>query len=176
MKLIEGMKQLRIIEKKMLRNSGDIARYASMLDTERPYFESEDRQREEIKNLEKSNIHLFGRYLKLKQAVEKTNLEVQVKICNKTFTISELLVIKRRLGALMLETYNSMHDTSAENKRRFSKVSQEKTPGVVRYYSEEEKMGKLREWHELIEEIDSRLEVINATTPLSGFEDTETGG
>jgi len=43
MMVIEAMKRLRIIEKRMANNAEAIQRYASMVSTEKPYFDNEDK-------------------------------------------------------------------------------------------------------------------------------------
>ena len=51
MMVVEGMKTLRIVEKKMNQNTADIQRYASQVSTERPLFETEDKQKQAIREL-----------------------------------------------------------------------------------------------------------------------------
>ena len=65
--LIEAMKKLRIIEKKMTNNAGSIQRYASMVSTEKTLFETDLKQRVEIKALIQSNKDLMERYLDFKK-------------------------------------------------------------------------------------------------------------
>ena len=48
MMIIQGMKTLGIIEDKMDKNTKDIQRYASQVSTERPLFETEDKQKKTI--------------------------------------------------------------------------------------------------------------------------------
>jgi len=167
MKIIEGMKELRIIEKKMLRNHGDITKYASLLSTERPLFETEDAQKKEVKSLIQSNQDLMDNYLDLKQNLEYTNLMTKVEMSGKEYSISELLVLKRKLAKQMMETYSSLNDTVARNslvRRPASK--DEKTPEVLRLYREEDRNAGLRKWQDLYDNIDSRLEVINAMNDI----------
>ncbi|MHA1817343.1 MAG: hypothetical protein ACTSX1_15180, partial [Candidatus Heimdallarchaeaceae archaeon] len=78
--LVEGMKTLRVIEKKMTHNQSDIQRYASQVSTEKPYFETEEKQAGEVKKLVQANTDLMTRYLNLKQRVEYTNLMTVVEM------------------------------------------------------------------------------------------------
>ena len=167
--VIQAMKELRLIEKKMDNNASAIQRYASMVSTEKPYFESEDRQKKEIKSLIQSNQNLMERYLDLKKRIEYSNLLSIVEIGGTKYTISDLLVIKRRLAQKMLHTFNSLNDQEGNSRLRSFGSSTNQSgerPHVIRFYREEDKNENLRVWQDLYDNIESRLEVINATTPL----------
>ena len=167
--LIEGMKQLRIIEKKMTNNAIAVQRYASMVSTEKPLFETEDKQRKELKVLIQSNKDLMDRYLDLKKRIEYSNLFTTVEIGGIKYTISDLLVIKRKMANQMLSTFNSLNDQEGSMRLRSygSQVDQGgNRPHVVRFYKEEDKIAGLKVWQDLYDNITSRLEVVNATTPL----------
>lgn len=172
--LTEAMKELRIIEKK-LKDTDEIERYASILDNEKPAFESEDEQRREIKKIIQSKNDLVKRYLLLKKRIEYTNIMTEVGYNEKNslidrflkpeiykiYTISDLLSIKRKLAALMIKIYESLNTTAAENRKRSIDSNM-----VIRLYNEKEKMFGIRKWRTLSDEIEMRLETINATTKL----------
>lgn len=167
MKLVEAMKRLRVIEKRMEENCRHIAQYASIIDTEKPSFETEEKQKQEVKAYIQSNHDLMKEYLVLKTAIEKTNLDTKVNINGVEYTLSELLVIKRKLAKLMMNTFESL--TDREGMRRlqlYPKNFEGKTPQVKKMYDEKDKNENLREWMDLYDNIDSRLEVINATINL----------
>lgn len=168
MMVVEGMKTLRIIEKKMNENSSDIQRYASQVSTERPYFETEEKQKEAVKQLIQSNTDLFQRYLNLKSRIEHTNLMTMVDLDGEKRTISELLVIQRKLATMMFATYNALNDMEGQTRLRNtpSPQSGQSAPHVVRFYKEDDKRAGKRKWQDLMNNITTRLEVINATTPL----------
>jgi hypothetical protein len=167
MMIIEGMKTLGIVEDKMEKNTKDIQRYASQVSTERPLFETEEKQKKTIRELTQSNVDLMQRYLGLKTRVEYSNLMTTVEMGGNTYSISELLVIQRKLAAMMLGTYNALNDTEGQNRmRHISQPQSGETPRVVRYYREEDKRDQQQVWQDLIDNITSRLEVINATSPL----------
>ena len=168
MKIVEAMKKLRVIEKRMKSNSDSITKYSSMLSTERPYFPTEDDQRDEIRSLVQSNTDLFTEYLGLKKRIEKTNIFVTVELGGKGYSLSDLLVIKRKLAVKMIETYSAMNDKEGHQRIRNARTpsSIEGNVNIVRFYVEDVKNKGLREWQDLYDNIDSRLEVINATTDL----------
>lgn len=169
MKLIEGMKKLRVIEKRMGENIRSINQYSSMTTNERPYFDTEPAQKSKVKELIQANGDLLQEYLWLKRCIEKTNLETIMEIGGVEYTLSELLVIKRKIGSYMLKTYEAMNDNAGNSRLsqyRGATTADGKTPTVVRYYSENDKLDGLKKWQELLDNIDSRLEVQNATTEL----------
>lgn len=169
MKIIEALKELKIIEKKMMRNFESITRYSSIVSIERPHFDTEAKQRQEVKSYLQANIDLQERYRDLKKKIERTNLEVKVELLGQKYTLSDLLIIKRKIAAMMIKTYRSLNDTAAEQRLinyRSDRISEGERPKVVRFYDEEEKNKMLRHWQDLNDIIDSRLEVINATTDL----------
>ena len=169
MMIVEALKKLRIIEKKMNENTRDIQQYASQVSTERPYFETEEKQRNTIKQLIQANTDLMKNYLDLKNRIDYTNLMVEVEMDGDKFTIAQLLIIQRKLAAMMFATYNALNDNEGNSRlRSVSHMAQagEKQPHVIRFYKEEEKREQRRKWQDLMNNITTRLEVINATTPL----------
>lgn len=167
MKIIEGMKRLRLIEKKMDQNKLHITQYASTLSTERPFFGSDDAQRKEVASLIQSNNDLMTEYLKIKKQIEQTNLDVGVNIMGKAYTLSDLLIIKRKLAEQMTTTYESLNTNYADTKIRSAGLTPEgKRPEIVRMYDEKQKNEELNFWMELSSQIESKLEVVNAITDL----------
>ena len=167
MMIIQGMKTLGIIEEKMQKNTNDIQRYASQVSTERPLFETEEKQKKTIRELTQSNVDLMKRYLHIKTRVEYSNLMTTVEMGGQTYSISELLVIQRKLAIMMLGTYNALNDVEGQSRmRHITQPQSGESVRVVRYYREEDKREQQDVWQDLIHNITSRLEVINATSPL----------
>lgn len=170
MKIIEGLKELKLIESKMKKNNEKIEKYSSILDNERPQFESESHQIQEVKNLVQSNKDLQERYLELKAAIERTNLSTKVKIDGqaKEHTIYELIIIKRKLGDLIKQTYTSMNTKQAASRLSSSRSSLGGSiaPKVVPLYDERTKNEALDAHENFMSVIDGRLEVVNAVTDI----------
>jgi hypothetical protein len=168
MKLIEGMKHLKVIEKKMGHNAVRISEYAAIVSTEKPIFGTEVEQRKQVEQLIQSNTDLATEYLNLKKRVDLTNIQTQVTIGKQTFSISDLLQIKRTVAKLMETTYQALNDQLAE--RRLVGMRQQaggdKVARVERMYDETRKYEGLQHWQALRDEIETRIEVINATTEL----------
>lgn len=166
MKIIEAMKKLKVIEKRMDHNNVKIQEYASYISTEKLPFGDEETQKEEVNKLLQSNKDLMNEYLKLKQAIERTNLSIEVNLDGQVYTISELLILKRKMCQKMLMTYESLHTKHSEMRLRNASPIGGERPIVGRLYDESTKNEGLRKWSDLYENIDSRLEVINATTDI----------
>ena len=167
MKIIEGLKQLKVIEKRMEKNRVQITQYASMVSTERPYFDTEEKQKKEVQSFIQSNIDLLHEYLKLKSRIERTNLGVNVEMGGIQYSIADLLIIKRKLAKMITSTYEALNTTAAQSRmRNLSVGSGDRAPVVVRLYDEKAKNTELDKWQDLYSNVDSRLEVINATTDL----------
>lgn len=168
MKLIEGMKSLKVIEKKMQHNAVRITEYAAIVSTEKPIFGTEAEQRKQVEALIQANTDLGTEYLNLKKRVDLTNIQTQVTIGKKAYSISDLLQIKRTVAKLMETTYQALNDQLAE--RRLVGMRQQaggdKVARVERMYDETRKYEGLQHWQGLRDEIETRIEVINATTEL----------
>lgn len=165
MKIVEAMKELKLTEKKMNKNNDSIQKYSSQPSNERPYFQDEATQRKEVKNLVQSNKDLLSNYLELKKRIEKTNLETIVEMDGVKYTISDLLVLKRRLAKIMIDSFDSMNDKNAKH-GLMSMRGTDNTVKIERFYDERERMDGLRKWQDFYDNIDSRLEVVNATTDI----------
>ena len=167
MKIIEALKKLKVIEKRMEKNRVQITQYASMISTERPIFDTEEKQRKEVSSLIQANIDLMKEYLSLKGKIEKTNITVTVEMGGVQYTLSDLLLIKRKMAKVMMSTYEALNPSTGQSKMRHASISSgERAPQVVQLYDEKDKITGLDKWQDLYHNIDSRLEVINATTDL----------
>jgi hypothetical protein len=168
MKIIEAMKQLKVIEKRMAKNTAEITQYSSMLSTERPLFDSETEQKKEVASRIQANKDLMQEYLNLKFLIEYSNLHTFVEINGVKYSISALLVIKRTLAKKMLDTYSALNQSAAQGRLRSGMVSPtgDKQVQVLSMYDEKDKNRGLAEWQNLYDNIESRLEVINATSDL----------
>jgi hypothetical protein len=168
MKLIEALKRLRIIEKRVKSQNADITRYASMINTERPLFETEDRQKKEVKSLVQSNMDLIKEYMSLKRKIELTNLGTFREMNSEKYSIADLLVIQRKSYEMGRSTFKSLNDSSSQSRLGNIRhmASEGKTPVVNRLYNEEDRIKGLKYWQDLYDSIGAILEIMNATVDL----------
>jgi hypothetical protein len=165
-KIIEVMKNLKVIEKRMVANREKISKYAAIVSTERPVFDTESEQKKEVASLIQANMDLIVEYTKGKLLVDKTNAATIVEINGKSYSISELLLLKRKLAQEMIMTFGSLNDNQATMRLRNAQTVDGKVPQVIRMYDERAKNEGTSFWQELYHTIDSRLEVINAMTDV----------
>ena len=171
MMIVEGLKRLGVIQKRMESNIRSINQYASIVSNERPLFGDEKTQKKEVQALIQSNIDLHKEALKLKNRIERTNLQTIVEIQGVGYTISDLLFLDRSMKNLISGTYEALNTKYAQGRlaqmgMRGSHVAAGETLRVEHMYDEKAKNEQLRVWNDLFDNISARLEVINATTPL----------
>ena len=172
MKIIEGLKRLHLLEKRMKDNIERIQQYASAVDIERFVFDTEARQRIEVAALVQANKDLLEEYLHLKRRIDATNAHTKVMVCGIERSIADWLTLRRQTSArpaplsLLVETYSALNDTVGQERLRVATWPTDRNPHVVRFYNEEESVRSLQEVKELYSTIDPTLEVVNASTEL----------
>ena len=165
MTITEGLKKLKLIEKKFLKNRELIYKYAAISSTEKPYFDNEKEQEKQVESLIQSNIDLAGEYSKLKQDIDKTNLATEIEIMWKKDSIAWFILQKRKLLEQVKATYEQLNDDNIKRRGAVATVDWVQ-PTIIRFYDEKDKNEKINAIVELQSEIDWQLEVINATTEI----------
>ena len=171
MALIEGMKKLKVLEKKIDQNTTRIQLYASAPSNEKPTFGDASAQTKEVEGLIQSNTDLVAEYLHLKRRVDMTNLTTSVSIGKRQYQLIDLLILRRGLAKHMMATFSALNTSYADQRlaqmgRNIALQPGEKAPSVLRFYDETKKFEQMQDWQNLQDEIEQRLEVINATTDL----------
>jgi hypothetical protein len=174
MKIIEALKNLKTIQKRMEKNCQQIREYCAYVSVETPVFETQEKQRAEVDALIQSNIDLEVEYLRLKKAIETTNLAVTVTIGTLTHTITELISIKRVVGKFRTATYSALTPQLALQRlqqiyNQSKGVDPTNPAKVIVVFEEKMRNQKIREWEDFLAQIDGRLEVVNAETDLQGY-------
>jgi hypothetical protein len=168
MTITEGLKKLRLLEKRIGKNCEEIERYSSLLSNEKPIFDTEAKQREEVKKLIQANMDLEAEYCKIKAMVDYTNLRTVVVIDDESRTIHGWLTVLRKTGSLLIKTYRSLSTQEASRSQMRFRDKEGSTPMLIRLYDENDKRAGERKWEDLTsgKTIEGRLEVVNATTIL----------
>lgn len=168
MTLVAALKKLKTIEKRMDKNASLIESYASQPSNERPILGTEQDQKKEVASLKQANVDLAKEYSKIYRALTYTNLMVRITIVGMEGCISDFLIMKRKIGTQLKKTYNAMNENTY---KRSVQSTRGQLPGsepihCIRFYDEKTKQEELRKLEDLLAEIDSRLENVNATTTL----------
>ena len=170
MTITEALKRLKLLEKRMNKNCEEIERYSSLLSNEKPFFDTEQKQRAEVQSLIQSNMDLEKEYCEIKARIDYTNLMTMVQIGDDRRSIHGWLIVLRKTGRTLISTYSSLSTKQAlsSQSRYASRDKDSPSPMVVRLYDENEKRNGERKWEDLTSgrTIEGRLEVINATTEL----------
>ena len=169
MKIIEGMKELKLIQKKMDQNCAKITQYCTITSSEKPIFETEKAQQEEVDALIQANEDFVQQYLEIKGQIEVTNMKTKVPLGGKEYTISQLLTMKRTLSGPARKTYLCLNDNGLANRvvvQRNADTTAQTEITIKRFWDEKKKNEKVQALDDMVERIDPTLEVINATTDL----------
>jgi len=166
MTITEGLKELKLIEKKLKKNCTLLEKYSSQPSNEKPYFTSEQEQKKEIDAILQSSEDLVKNYLEIHRKINVTNLKTMVEMNGHTYSIHSLIQIRRKLASLIVGVYQSLNDNNYYKSASQFKNSQNIDLTVTRFYEEKQKQSKIRHWEDFYNSIDGRLETINATTQL----------
>ena len=161
MKIIEALKEIKLIEKKIEENGKLVFKYSSQPDNIKLPFETEEQQKKEIRNLDQSTKDLIENMIILNKRISITNLKVQVEINGETRSIQEWILYRRKIYTLYMNFYENM---------KVGRFTVEKDVKINTFFDERSKVDSIRRIEDTYHHIDRRLEVINATTDLLIYE------
>ncbi len=168
MTITEGLKKLRLLDKRMVKNCEEIEKYSSLLSNEKPIFDTEQVQRDEVAKLIQANTDLEAEYCRIKAMVDYTNLVTVVIIEDEKRSIHSWLTVLRKTGQRLIQTYKSLSTNEAKRNQLRYRDKDSLSPTTIRLYDENSKRTGQRKWEDLTagKTIEGRLEVVNATTEL----------
>lgn len=168
MKIIEALKELPILEKRIAKQYQQIRDYSSYGSHVGPTFATQEEQINQVKSLIQSNEDLVSRYLKLRRVLNKTNCAIEVTIGTETLSIIEWITMRKSAGKMMIDTYNSQSILVATQhiNTKPADIASGVSVGVVRCFDEKEKNASIAAMQAILEKIDASLEMVNATTDL----------
>jgi hypothetical protein len=167
MKIIEALKELPVIEKRIEKQASQIAEYAGLVSNEQPPFGTSDAQKKKVSELIQSNYDLSKRYAKLKRALAITNTQVEVEVLGEKRTIAEWITFKTHTANQLARTLNALNLSHAQARLQTSKFDVTEGIKIERMYDEEFKLKQSNRVQELLDNIDATLEIVNATTDLT---------
>ena len=168
MKIIDALKDLPLIEKKIIKNIELINKYASYGSHVGAAFEGESEQKKEVSSLVQANNDLVDNLLSLRKRLNITNATVEVTIEKLTYTVAEWIAFRQTGGRLLLDTYNNLNINKGSNDINTQKVNlSDGVPvAIVRCFDEKSKNNNINEIQDVLDQIDATLEKVNATTDL----------
>jgi hypothetical protein len=167
MKIIQALKELKLLDKRINDNCDKIAKYSSAVEGY-PAFETEQEQEREVAGLVQSNVDLVKRRSELRMAIYKTNMQVVVDTPLGELTIAEAIILRDAGLQYLLKTYASLCDNAGASGLRQLQGNFDLTnpPKIKRYYKEVEKNNRIEALEDFLGRIDGILEVVNAETEI----------
>lgn len=172
MKIIEALKELPLLEKRIEKNIALIREYSSDLDrgdeTDLP-FVSKEAQKKEVDSLIQSTEDLIKRKGSIRRALAITNSSIDVEINGMKLTITEWIEMREKGLSRLVHTQQALNDSNAQQKLQRTQVDLQKGVRTLRFYDEKERNDKISSLLEIQGMIDARLEMVNATTDMMGI-------
>jgi len=167
MKIIEALKEQKLIIQKINSNRENIQKYASGLNTEKLILGTEKDQKAELDSLLQSSEDLITRYIWLKTRVDYTNLKTIIELKGKSYSLAELLIMKRNTNDFRGNVLASFNVNAANMRKRQSTPAAGMPETVVVQFYDEKKIDQAkRDLMDFHGSIDGTLEVVNATSDL----------
>jgi hypothetical protein len=172
MKLIEAMKKIKVLTKKAEDLKTKVAQHCADLDYETPIYGNEAEQTAQINNWIQAHHDLLKEILRLRVALQKTNLVTSVVVVlgetPVTKTIAEWIHRRRDLSQMELLIWRTLGDRGLKEGRMQSTVPgvPSKEVKIRRYYDPRIRDEKINLYAAEATIIDSSLEVANAITDL----------
>lgn len=167
MKIIEALKKCKDLVRKADDLKVKISKNCADIDFETPLYTD---QRGQVSEWIQAHGDVLKEILRLKHLIQKTNVStpVSIEVDGKTVTksICEWIVRRKYLIPIQLNMYSSIGD------RGLKEGSFQQTNGLTsqakirRYYDPQERDKKMESLQQEPFLIDSRLEIVNATTDL----------
>ena len=168
MKIIEALKELPLIDKKLAKIAVQIQQYSSEADNGHMSlpFETPEKQAAEVDALVQSTNDLVTRSAHIRRALAMTNADIAVELGGKTRTISEWIAYRDRGFANQLRALQALNDSVARSNLKTAGFDEEKGIKIARFYDEKARNEKILAIEELQGQLDAKLEMVNATTDL----------
>jgi hypothetical protein len=176
MKIIEGMKKVKDLQRKAEDLRKKVAVHCADLDVENPVYGTVADQRAVVQGWIQAHSDILKEILKLRIAIQRTNLVTEVpinlgdKVVNKT--IAEWIHRRRDLADTELMMWRVIGDRGLKDQLIPSTVAgaEPTRVNVRRYYDPKERDEMMSLYGSEATTIDATLEVANAVTDLLDLE------
>jgi hypothetical protein len=167
MKIIEGLKQIKDLQKKAEDLRDKISKHSAHLDYETPVYPD---QKKQVGEWIQAHSDILKEILKLRIAIQKTNLATKVDIeiggesVNKT--IAEWIHRRRDLAKYEKESWSQLTDRNLKEGRMQESTGEIREIKIIRCFEPEIRDKNIDIYSTEPSLIDARLEVVNAVTEL----------
>lgn len=167
MKIIEAMKQVKELERKADDLVEKVRTYCAYLSYETPTYPNQEQQ---ISEWVQANSDILKEVLRLKVAIQRTNLATKVTIDlggkNITKSIAEWVIRRRLLATKEAKMWSSLHDRGLKDGRGTNTAGQPVDVKVIRCFDPRLRDEMVYLFQSEPTLIDAKLEVVNAITDL----------
>lgn len=174
MKLIEGLKELKRLDKKLNDLRDKVSTHCSHSSLKDPEYG--DTQKQKVDEWVQSYHDTVQRMLEIRTAIQRTNLQTEVTIelgeKQVTKSIAEWIYRRRELAHRDQQLYRVMNDNGVQQGRiRIGNSDNDfKEVTVKRYYDPEHRDKMLALYSDEPSLIDAKLEIVNAVTDIVGID------
>ena len=167
MKIIEAMKELKRLNVKADDLRKKVAQYCADLDFETPAYPDQGRQ---VKEWIQSHSDTVKEMLRLRVAIQRTNIATQVAIGlggkSVTKTLAEWIHRRRDLAKMEQAMWQSLGDRGLKEGVAATTTGGTREVKIRRYFDAQERDEKTALYRDEPSVIDGTLEVVNAVTDL----------
>ncbi len=110
MTVADGLAELKLINQKIMRKTGEITQYASK---RKGTPDKVDKQRSHVASLLQACNSLVQRYVNIKYAIQKSNLETGFWHNGERYTVAQGLFLKQGLFDIVESIYSSLNPSAA---------------------------------------------------------------
>lgn len=171
MKIIEALKQIKELQRKADDLKEKVARHSAYLSNESSVYPN---QKEQVGQWIQSHSDIIKEILRLRIAIQKTNLNtmVTIELGGKTVTksIAEWVHRRRDLANNEALIWSKLTDRGLREGTIKQSTGQDAEVKIVRCYDPKERDSALYLYQGESSIVDSKLEVINAVTDLMEME------
>lgn len=172
MTITEALKEIKFLEKKINDKAQKLRAACCEMDySGQPFtYGDESEQRAVVNGLQQSIVDMTNEIERLSISVNKTNLETNVSVNGKERSIASWILRRRKLCSLEVRAWNSLTDNGLKPQAQSIKNENGESVAVVtnpkKFYDEKKKNEVIESLENEANEIDGKLEVVNATTTL----------
>jgi hypothetical protein len=168
MKIIEGLKQIKDLQRKAEDLTTLVKRHCAISSLETPEYGTD--QHKKVSGWIQAHSDIIKEILRLRVAIQRTNLETEVTIelAGKSVkkTIAEWIHRRRDLATLELSMWNCLTDRGIKEGLGQGPAGDPIKIEIKRFYDPEERDNKRDLYSSEPTLIDAKLEIVNAVTDL----------
>jgi len=167
MKIIEGLKQIKDLQRKADDLRTLVSNHCAISSFDTPMYPD---QKKKVREWIQAYSDILREISRIRTAVQRTNLNTQVSIelGGKTITksITEWIYRRRDLATLELHIWKALTDRGIREGQVKGPTGDPIDMKIIRYFDPEERDNKIDLYSSEPITIDSKLEIVNAITDL----------